>query len=350
MNLLDLYEGREPYQQAIDKLEARRIEDLEAKMDDCARRGDKEGFQKCKAERDSYYRVKMDEGSMKQWLWNEAERMDRDAFVGNADEYGMTAEEAAEWWDSINGPLDEDNARVDPILIKALNRMPDNLNSHGEVLNACYDAYAMELGKMEMKSQYGTTQAYIPQLMKLYKDKYGLTFNEAGIGQDLVTPQQRVQQSTPQKQTPVQKVGSTVKHAAKWVAGQGGPGKEGPTYEEAELDEQTSPVNTAKLVWAQIAKAVNSNVDVATITWPNGESQKLTRNQLWHIDQKARTMSRQARNQFALKTFVDVNNLMYYLGTLKAVKPRPQLRPEVDPSQPSLDLPKPTLEDSKKKR
>jgi hypothetical protein len=58
MNLFDLYENREPYQQAIDKLEQRRIEDLEAKMDDCDRRGDKDGFQKCKAERDSYHKIK----------------------------------------------------------------------------------------------------------------------------------------------------------------------------------------------------------------------------------------------------------------------------------------------------
>ena len=61
--------------------------------------------------------------------------------------------------------------------------MPDGLNSHGEVLNACYDAYAMELGRMEMKSQYGTTQAYIPQLMDLYKQKNGLTFNEGFNGE-----------------------------------------------------------------------------------------------------------------------------------------------------------------------
>jgi hypothetical protein len=75
--------------------------------------------------------------------------------------------------------VSEGGDRVDPILIKALNNMPDGLASHGEVLNACYDAYAMELGKMEMKSQYGTTRAYIPQLMDLYKEKHGLTFSEA---------------------------------------------------------------------------------------------------------------------------------------------------------------------------
>jgi hypothetical protein len=74
--------------------------------------------------------------------------------------------------------VSEAGDRVDPILIKALNRMPDGLATHGEVLNACYDAYAMELGRMEMKSNYGTTHAYVPQLMDLYKQKHGLTFKE----------------------------------------------------------------------------------------------------------------------------------------------------------------------------
>jgi len=68
--------------------------------------------------------------------------------------------------------------RVDPILIKALNRMPDGLATHREVLDAAYDAYAMELGKMAMRSEYGVTNRYIPQLLSLYKDKHGLTFNE----------------------------------------------------------------------------------------------------------------------------------------------------------------------------
>jgi len=77
-----------------------------------------------------------------------------------------------------NESIQEAGDRVDPLLIKALNRMPDGLNNHGEVLNACYDAYAMELGRMQMKSNYGTTHAYIPQLMDLYKQKHGLTFKE----------------------------------------------------------------------------------------------------------------------------------------------------------------------------
>jgi hypothetical protein len=68
--------------------------------------------------------------------------------------------------------------RVDPILIKALNNMPDGLATHHEVLDACYDAYAMELGKLRMKSEYGTTRVYIPKLMDLYKQKHGLDIKE----------------------------------------------------------------------------------------------------------------------------------------------------------------------------
>ena len=82
-----------------------------------------------------------------------------------------------------NESVAEAEGRVDPILIKALNNMPDGLNSHGQVLNAAYDAYAMELGKMRMKSEYGTTHVYIPKLMDLYKKKYGLTFNESFNGE-----------------------------------------------------------------------------------------------------------------------------------------------------------------------
>ncbi len=75
--------------------------------------------------------------------------------------------------------VSEAEDRVDPILIRALVRMPDGLASHKEVLDAARDAYAMELGLMKMKSDYGVTQSYIPQLLDLYKKKHGLTFNEA---------------------------------------------------------------------------------------------------------------------------------------------------------------------------
>ena len=42
----------------------------------------------------------LEEGAMKEWLWKEAERLERNDFIANAAEYGMSDEEAAEWWDS----------------------------------------------------------------------------------------------------------------------------------------------------------------------------------------------------------------------------------------------------------
>jgi len=193
MNLLDLYEGREPHQQAIDKLEQRRIADLEARMDDCARRGDVAGFRKAKEERDSYHTIKtneaeldeklkglpskklgsardlgksvkkfraqrgLDEGEMKRAMEKDAERMSREAFCKK---YG-NEDWVCEFWDNVNGPMDE-----------------------------------------------------------------------SGIGHDIADKKEKIARATPQSKAGA--VASTVKNAAKWLAGKGGPGKEGPTYEAAQ--------------------------------------------------------------------------------------------------------------------
>ena len=69
MNLLDLYENREPHSQAIDRLEARRIEDLNARMADLVQRAREatnpehkaalqREFNLAKQERDEYYTIK----------------------------------------------------------------------------------------------------------------------------------------------------------------------------------------------------------------------------------------------------------------------------------------------------
>jgi uncharacterized membrane protein len=66
MNLFDIFEG------AIDDLEARRIEDLNAKMDDLTARAKdtsdpkfkealRHEFARAKAERDSYYKINVEE-------------------------------------------------------------------------------------------------------------------------------------------------------------------------------------------------------------------------------------------------------------------------------------------------
>ena len=59
--------------------------------------------------------------------------------------------------------------------------------------------------------------------------------NEAGIGQDIVNKSEKMARATPT--TRAGAVASTVKNAAKWLAGKGGPGREGPTYESDNSDE-----------------------------------------------------------------------------------------------------------------
>ena len=49
------------------------------------------------------------EGAMKDLLIDKCEKMDREDFVDDADDYGMTPEEAGEMWDNVNGVNDEDD-------------------------------------------------------------------------------------------------------------------------------------------------------------------------------------------------------------------------------------------------
>ena len=49
----------------------------------------------------------LDEGSMKRYLEDRAAQMSKAAFVADADEYGMSSEEAAEFWITVNGDDEE---------------------------------------------------------------------------------------------------------------------------------------------------------------------------------------------------------------------------------------------------
>lgn len=63
------------------------------------------------------------------------------------------------------------------------------------------------------------------------RDSY-YKLREGGIGQDIVNKSEKMARATPPTKTGA--VASTVKNAAKWLAGKGGPGREGPTYEGAD--------------------------------------------------------------------------------------------------------------------
>jgi hypothetical protein len=126
MFVLDLFNNdheRRLAEGAVDQLEQRRIDDLAMKMDDLvarartastaeAKQALMKEFQKCKAERDGYYKVRNEtmgygsmvgEGQMKQEMHKSAERMSLAQFINR---YG-DEEWIREFWNNINGPMDE---------------------------------------------------------------------------------------------------------------------------------------------------------------------------------------------------------------------------------------------------
>ena len=188
MNVLDLFNTdyeRNLTEGAVDTLEQRRIDDLNMKMDELANRvkstTDKahresllKAFLKCKEERDSYYKIK--EGEVTRTATGIKHR--------STDAYGGTQDE------------------------------PDHL--------ARLDKHAVNRADKALGVKFDREKKY----------QGGLDIDEAGIGQDIANKTEKMSRATPS--TPAGKVTSTVKNAAKWLAGKGGPGKEGPTYEGAE--------------------------------------------------------------------------------------------------------------------
>jgi len=128
MFALDLFNNdheRRLAEGAVDQLEQRRIDDLAMKMDDLVARAKSPAykknpaalaalmkeFQKCKAERDSYFKIRnetmgygsLGEGQMKQEMHKAAERMTLTQFINR---YG-DEEWIREFWNNVNGPMDE---------------------------------------------------------------------------------------------------------------------------------------------------------------------------------------------------------------------------------------------------
>ena len=341
MFALDLFNNdyeRRLAEGAVDQLEQRRIDDLAMKMDDLVARAKQvkdpehkaalvKEFQKVKAERDSYFKIKdegvgyggpgeenVNEGSMKDMLWDLSDRMDREQFIDyTTTEMGQDANEMAEFWDNIHGPVDEgvlDNIRAGqpgssldairngkplPTRPQSAPRQPsaplqatprattqattrqvpqfqrgservqqaiDNTpelpgttvtrgngytarsfapGSEGAKNAAVIDKMAELRSSLVKRNQPGdaeranNVQAEIRKAMAgQHSDLYDqlASLVESGIGHDIVNKAEKIARATPS--TPGGKVASTVKNAAKWLAGKGGPGKEGPTYEAAD--------------------------------------------------------------------------------------------------------------------
>jgi hypothetical protein len=156
MLALDLFNTkyeRELQEGAVDDLEARRIDTLNDRMQDLLARAKepaykknpralaalKQQFQQVKDERDSYYKVRnetmsyggltgkdnVNEGSMKDMLWDLSDGMDRDQFIDyTTNELGQDANEMAQFWDNIHGPLDEAGLPTPPPSHPTISRRP----------------------------------------------------------------------------------------------------------------------------------------------------------------------------------------------------------------------------------
>jgi hypothetical protein len=215
---------------AVDQLEQRRIDDLAMKMDDLVARARQahtseakaalvREFQKCKAERDGYFKIK-------------------DECMG----YGGLGEAG----------------------------LPDVADK------------ATKMAQLNQPNKAGT---------------------------DAVTPQQRVNPN-PNK--------GVVGHAVDWLRGRGGPGREGPTYED--LDEQATPGSTAQGVYNEMIQAWNDEKDHLIVPFPNSPNATLTRPQLWNALVTLGQVAPNRRAKYIESKFNDFETFMRWLNQVKRYK------------------------------
>ena len=134
--------------------------------------------------------------------------------------------------------------------------------------------------------------------------------NQPGrAGTDTVKPQQRVNPN-PNK--------GVVGHAADWLRGKGGPGKEGPTYED--LDEQATPGSTAQGVYNEMIQAWTDEKDHLVIPFPNSPNATLTRPQLWNALVTLGQVAPNRRAKYIESKFNDFETFMHWLNQIKRYK------------------------------
>jgi len=94
--------------------------------------------------------VQVNEGAMKRWLEDQALQMEKEDFVANAGEYGMTPREATEWWNNCNGV--EYSDKYSP-----RNGPDDNDNDHdyyNRLDSEQYDDEELDEGDMEEGNKF----------------------------------------------------------------------------------------------------------------------------------------------------------------------------------------------------
>ena len=129
------------------------------------------------------------------------------------------------------------------------------------------------------------------------------------VGTDLATAQQRVNPN-PNK--------GVVGHAVDWLRGRGGPGREGPTYED--LDEQATPGSTAQGVYNEMIQAWTDEKDHLVIPFPNSPNATLTRPQLWNALVTLGQVAPNRRAKYIESKFNDFETFMRWLNQIKRYK------------------------------
>ena len=115
------------------------------------------------------YGTLVGEGAMKEEMWRMAERMDLEQFL---DHYGHE-DWVEDFWRVTNDQPQEIKENIDPIIVKALEKMPRGLKGKGlpgdDVFDAARKALAMEYGLMKMRYDAEVTTNYVRQLIDLYQ-------------------------------------------------------------------------------------------------------------------------------------------------------------------------------------
>ena len=227
---------------AVDQLEQRRIDDLAMRMDDLVARAKKadtpeakqaliKEFQRCKDERDSYFKIKdecmgygtlgeqdLDEGlgdSIKlawvkalAWLGDKALSISKDPALK----------------DRAKELLAQQTAKIEQMMLNTIAGHPRE-----EELKKLIHYVVTQLNQQQTIGDFMRVLATLGKQFKTEREK----FSEAEKNQD-IADKEWLKKMGREPQGPLDKSIETAKQAARWVAGKGGPGKEGPTYESVQ--------------------------------------------------------------------------------------------------------------------
>ena len=210
-------------------------------------------------------------------------------------------------------PAYQANPRALAALKKQFQQVKDERDSYYKVRNETmeYD----ELGK-----------AGLPDIADK-KAKMSRLNQPGKVGSDAVSPQQRINPN-PNK--------GIVGHAADWLRGKGGPGKEGPTY-ESELAEQDEELAQQELgggygVYKELLSAWNEKKPYVIVPMPGGQNLSISRNQIFNILYALKNMNDNTFKKTIANAFSNLDKFMVWSNSIKRYQ-LPKEKPQSPPGQ-----------------